>query len=49
MSYNLPPTPPPPTPREYNGEQRVRYSVADIKPLDYASESRRLLGLIQAA
>ena len=33
--------------REYQGEQRVRYAVADIKPMDYAAESRRLLGLIR--
>ena len=34
--------------REYNGETRVRYAVADIKPVNYAQESRRLLELISA-
>ncbi|GAB4813811.1 hypothetical protein N2152v2_000857 [Parachlorella kessleri] len=34
--------------QEYNGETRVRYAVADIKPVNYAQESRRLLDLISA-
>ncbi|KAL4439681.1 hypothetical protein ABPG75_002682 [Micractinium tetrahymenae] len=34
---------------EYQGEMRQRYSVADIRPTDYATESRRLLGLIAQA
>jgi hypothetical protein len=29
--------------QEYQGEARVRYAVADIKPVDWAVESRRLL------
>lgn len=35
--------------QEYQGEMRQRFSVADIRPTDYAVESRRLLGLIAAA
>lgn len=35
--------------QEYQGEMRQRFSVADIRPTNYASESRRLLGLIEAA
>eukprot|EP00887_Chlorella_sp_A99_P001665 scaffold8.g1665.t1 len=35
--------------QEYNGEQRQQYVVADMKPMSYATESRRLLELIGAA
>ncbi|KAL6771853.1 RFA3 [Auxenochlorella protothecoides x Auxenochlorella symbiontica] len=32
--------------QEYNGEQRQRFALAEIKPLDFAAESRRMLSLI---
>lgn len=34
--------------QEYNGEVRPRYSLAGVRPTDYAAESRRLLGLLAA-
>ena len=29
--------------REYNGEQRQRFAIAEIKPLDFVGESRKML------
>lgn len=33
--------------QEYNGETRQRYAVADMQPLNFVTESRRTLDLIQ--
>ncbi|KDD75781.1 hypothetical protein H632_c502p2 [Helicosporidium sp. ATCC 50920] len=35
------------TVQEYNGELRKRYAVADVQPMDWALESRRMIQALQ--